>query len=352
MIDNPRILVTGAGGFIGIAVVTKLLQHGWSVKAMLHKSSPAPFRPTARLQLVRADLRDYTSLAAAFVGVDVVVHLAAAKNDEPWSTDVNVGGAERLVEACKALGCERIINISSQSVKISRKGTYAETKSQADRIFANSGLDVTTLLPSVVYGEEKAGVFGAVLNFVKKFQLLPVLGDGRWICAPVCVSDVAGAICSCIERDQTIGKRYDIAGPDLITFDGFVDKVAEALGLRRRKIHIPLGAALFAARIMATLLSKPPITVSNVLGSNQNTHLDTTPARNDLGFDPIDLDTGLKTVLSDVSRTAAYGALSLSASDECLAAECLVFARYLIDRDPPQELVDRYVAASRILFRE
>ncbi len=71
MIDNPRILVTGAGGFIGMAVVTKLLQHGWSVKAMLHKSSPAPFRPTARLQLVRADLRDYNSLAAALVGVDV-----------------------------------------------------------------------------------------------------------------------------------------------------------------------------------------------------------------------------------------------------------------------------------------
>ena len=188
-----------------------------------------------------------------------------------------------------------------------------------------------------------------MLNFVKKFPVVPVLGNGRWICAPVYVSDVAGAICSCIERNHTIGKSYDIAGPDLITFDSFIDKLAAVLGLRRRKIHIPFRVALFAVRVMATLLPKPPITVSNVLGSNQDTRIDTTPASNDLGFDPIDLGSGLKSLLSDTSRTAA---LTQSPSDRCLIAECLAFACYLTDRDPPQELVERYVAASRILFRE
>ena len=65
MIDNPRILVTGAGGFIGKPVVTQLLQRGWNVKAMVHKGGPAPFLPNTKLQVVRADLRDSDSLGAA-----------------------------------------------------------------------------------------------------------------------------------------------------------------------------------------------------------------------------------------------------------------------------------------------
>jgi hypothetical protein len=52
--------------------------------------------------------------------------------------------------------------------------------------------------------------------------------------------------------------------------------------------------ALLAARILAALLPRPPITVSNVLGSNQNTPMDIGPAKQDLGFDPIDFDTGMK----------------------------------------------------------
>jgi NADH dehydrogenase len=343
-----RILVTGAGGFIGKSVVAHLLKRGWKVRAVLR----SPDRPFASvdpaLEVVYADMRDRSALVHALQAVEVVVHLAAAKNDEQWSYDVNVGGAERLVEACRLTGCGRIINISTQSVKIARQGVYARTKQQADSVFESSGLAVTSLLPSVVYGEEMAGVFGTLAKLIRKLPVVPVLGDGRWICAPVYVGDVAEAVCRCIEEHNAVGKRYDIGGPDSVTFNDLIDRMARQMGVKRGKVHIPFQASLLAARFVGALLAKPPITVSNILGSNQDTHLNLEPARQDLGWDPIDFETGLRGVL----RAGNPAEISLSGQPSVaeLIAESILFTRYLISADPPQELIDRYVAANRTLF--
>jgi len=353
---SKRILVTGAGGFIGKPLVRQLLDRGWNVKAMVRKTGSVPFPPHEELRVVYADIRDLGSLMAALKDVDVVVHLAAAKSDEKWSEDVNVRGAMRLVEACKTTGCARIINISTVAAKVVRKGTYGATKYKAENVFDKSGLKITTLFPHVVYGEEKTGVFGKVLGFVERLPVVPVLGNGKWLCAPIYVGDVVEAICRCIETDTTIGRKYDLSGPNLVTFDDFLERISSHLGRRRRRLHIPFGIALLAARILAALLPEPPITVSNVLTSNQNIDIDISPARTDFGFNPLNIDIGLKKVLGEGSYPVTSGASTLSTAqprgDAELAAECLVFARYLLGKRPPQELVERYIAANRSLIRE
>jgi NADH dehydrogenase len=131
---------------------------------------------------------------------------------------------------------------------------------------------------------------------------VPVLGNGRWISAPVYIGDVSGAIVSCLDEDSTIGRSYDIGGPDQISFDELIDRISAALGLRRRKLHVPFPVALTAAGVLARLLPRPPVTVSNVLGSNQDTHIDITPARRDFGFDPLQLDVGIKRALAMDAR--------------------------------------------------
>jgi len=347
-IDTPhRILVTGAGGFIGRAVVAQLLRRGWKVRAMLRAAAVGLWPADQNLELVDADIRNRAALAKAVGGTDVVVHLAAAKSDEKWSEDVNVGGAQHLVDACRAAGCHRLINVSTQSVKIARKGTYGRTKSQADKIFDESGLAVTTLLPSIVYGEQMAGVFGTVAQMIRKLPVVPILGDGCWVSAPVYVGDVAEAICRSIELDHSIGKKYDIGGPDLMSFDELIDRVALHIGIKRRKFHIPFEIALLAARTLSALTANPPITVSNVLGSNQDTHIDINSARNDFAWEPIDFATGIR--LTEVP--SAWGAGRIGApTDAELTDECKLLTRYLIDESPPDELIARYVAANRILF--
>ena len=331
----PTVAVTGAGGFIGRNVVACLLERDWRVKAMVRRLETSTGLPKSdRLEVVQADMRDAESLRRAVQGANAVVHLAAAMADERDSDEINVGGARRLVAACRATGCARIINISTQSAN-------ARTKSAADAVFHSSGLAVTTLLPSIVYGDETSGVFGTVLGFVKKLPIVPVLGDGRWISAPVYVGDVAGAIHSCLEHDNTIGQRYDLGGPEQISFDEFIDRIAAARGICRRKLHIPFGLSLLGARVATTLLPSPPITVSNVLGSNQNTNIDIGPARRDFGFQPIDFSSGLSRVLGPVGI-----------DENVLATESIVIAQYLIGQTPSPALQDRYAAACRARLRE
>ena len=295
----------------------------------------APQQEPVGLGIVRADMRDPDSLRRAVAGSSVVVHLAAAMRDEPDSYEVNVGGARNLVAACRATGCTRLINISSQSAKIPRQGLYGSTKAQADRIFHDSELDVTTLRLSVVYGEEGRGVFGHLLGAIRKLPIVPVLGDGQWRTAPLYVEDVATAVVACIAHDRTIGQQYDLGGPDLVTLDHLLDAIAAAVGLRRRKFHIPFRIALGLARALAAVLPRPPITVSNVLGSNQNSDLDIGPARQDFGFAPMELDRGLALVLNVPTRSE-HGTLG---------EEATLFAKYLLDVEPSEALVSRYIAA-------
>ena len=70
---------------------------------------------------------------------DAVVHLAAAKTDEKDSEEINVGGARNLVANCRATGCLRIVNISTRSAKILRKGLYAQPRVQPTRCFTVQG---------------------------------------------------------------------------------------------------------------------------------------------------------------------------------------------------------------------
>src|SRR4029077_9303936 len=142
----------------------------------------------------------------------------------------------------------RLINVSTQSTKISRKGIYARTKRAADEVFHGSGLDVTTLLPSVVYGEAQSGVFGTILRFLQKAPIILVLGDGKWISAPVYVGDVCAAVIACLETPGTIGKAYDIGGPDAIGFDDLIDRIGAAIGRCPPKVHVPFTIALWIAR--------------------------------------------------------------------------------------------------------
>ncbi|MBE2212768.1 MAG: NAD(P)H-binding protein [Opitutaceae bacterium] len=332
-------LVTGAAGFIGRRVVSELSRRGWRVRAFIHHADAPDFSACEGVVMLVGDVRDPAAVSAALAGTDAAISLAACKMDEPESEATNVGGARHLVDAARAAGVTRIINVSTQSAKLPRPGVYGRTKRAADEAFAASGLVVTTLRPSLVYGADDPGVFGTVQRFVDRLPVVPVCGDGRWLSAPVHVEDVARVIVDCLETPSTVGNTYDIAGPDLLPFDALIDQIAAHLGRRRPTFHLPLALALPAVRILRTLWPRAPISVSNVLGSTQDTAIDPAPALRDLAFAPRPLARGLHEVFG-------------SASDRAWHAEARALAHHLLHVEPSPELRDRYIEAARHLFGE
>jgi len=300
--DGEYVLVTGAAGFIGRDLVDHLLSLNYRVKAFVRPARAGELPVSDRLTVIPGDVRDLQALIAALAGVKVVVHLASRKSGERDSVDVNVGGAEQLVKACRTRAVERIINVSTQSVKLRWLGAYGRTKREAERMLHTSGRAVTTLRPSVVYGPDVTGVFARMRYFMTRLPIVPVIGDGRWRSRPIHVRDVSQAIVACIENDATVGQTYDLGGPDEVSLDEFLDAIGATLGLKCRKLHIPAPVGLVLAWALARVTDAPPLTVSNVLGSTQNTHCDPTRAVRDLGITPVGLADGLEWMMDEEVR--------------------------------------------------
>lgn len=282
-----KILITGGSGFIGKNLVPYLKKNGYRI-AILSKSRGG-------------DILNAADVKRALTGCQAVIHLAVVKNGSD-AYRVNIGGARNLIECCKASGVKRIINVSSQSTKINVKGSYAESKSQADSIFAKSGLEVTTLLVSVICSLDEASLFGQITGYIKKLPFVPVMGSGSWKSNPIYITDLCGVIIRCLKSGDTIGKTYDVGGPESISFNSLIDKIQKYTGAIKPVVHIPFWLSILTARLAESVFPSPPVTLNNVLGSNQNTHCKPSKLFSDINYIPMSPDDSLRHVFNPDSK--------------------------------------------------
>lgn len=264
-----RVLVTGASGFIGTALAPRLAAAG-HVPRLLFRRPPNPASATPG-EIVRGDLAEPATLGAAVAGAEAVVHLGAATSggrlDPAVAYRVNVGGATALIEAARAAGCTRIVVMSTQHVHLPRPGLYGLTKRMADRLFLASGLDVTILRPSLVYGPGARGVFVKLAGLVRRLPVIPVIGPGTWHLRPVFLDDLIDLVVATLARPELAGRTYDVGGPDLVTYNEFLAAICGALGRRCRRVRLPIRVSFVLASVLERVLRNPPLTVDNVHGA-------------------------------------------------------------------------------------
>lgn len=264
-----RVLVTGASGFIGSALVPRLVLAGHTPRLFLRRAPSAALSPP--VEVVQGDLADPRSLRLAAAGMEAAVHLGAAtsagRTDPAVAYRVNVGGASALVAACQAAGCRRIVAVSTQHVHLPRPGVYGRTKRIADAIFLGSGLDVTVLRPSLVYGAGGQGVFARIAALAQKLPVIPVVGPGQWHLRPVWVEDLVAVIVATLARPETVGRTYDVGGRERVTYDEMLGAICTALGKPCRPLHLPIRLCFVLAWFLERLLPNPPLTTENVHGA-------------------------------------------------------------------------------------
>ncbi len=295
------IVVTGGTGFIGKVVVSNLLEKGYQVK-VLTRNPYASIQPHKNLTFVTGDVTNLKSLSKAFNGADVIVHSAVNKYDKNLAYKVNVLGAKNVIAAMRKNNVSRVINISTQSAKLKKDTLYGTTKAQSDELFAQSGLDFTTLRISIIYGDDPNSLFQKIVNYVDKLPVIPVLGDGTVVSYPIYVGDFGEIVPRVINTKETIGKAYDVGGTKGYTFNQLIMAIAKYKKKKKTIVHIPYSVSFAAALTAERLLTNPPVNKDNIIGMNTHHPCNPMPLLKTIAYTPLSLKDGLMQVFNNPQK--------------------------------------------------
>ena len=209
------------------------------------------------VDVVRGDVTDLNSLDGKLAGCDAVINLVGIIRSYPVKgitfEKMHYEGTANLVNAAQSQGVRRFLQMSSLGARPHGNTPYLQTKYHAEKCVRGSGLAYTIFRPSVIFGQGDSFV-NLFANMLRRQQFVPVVGNGKYQLQPVSVENVSKGFINSLERSDTIGKSFDVGGPERLEFDAIIDAIGEALCVPPHKIHIPV----FVMQIMAEMLDWLP----------------------------------------------------------------------------------------------
>jgi len=253
-----RVGIIGGTGFVGGYLVDALLEYGHEVSVLVRPGSEDKVRRASEVQTVAGDLSSPEALADVLKECDAVIYNVGLLREFPRRgitfEATQYQGLVDTVAAAKRAGVSRLLLMSAIGVK--DPGTkYQQTKYRAEQHALSAGLDVTVLRPSVIFGDPRGTMeFATQLYRDMVGPPLPVASFAGVEMSPVQIEDVAAAFVAALTDETTIGKTIELAGPETLSWDDMLRRVAAAVG--KNKVHLPM--PLWIMRIGATLFDWLP----------------------------------------------------------------------------------------------
>ena len=286
-----KVLVLGGTGFVGRHVCEKLNQQQIHVTVLTRRRESARHLQMLPLvDVIEVAALDNSALAAQLAGHDAVVNLIAILHgSEAAFEKVHVGLPTSLVSACQAVGLKRIVHISALGAAADSPSMYQRSKARGEAVLRTSGLDVSMLRPSVIFGAEDR-----FLNTFAQLQyLFPVipLASSQARFQPVWVEDVASAVVRCLQDPRTIGHTFEACGPDVFTLKQLVELAGQYAGVNdgrgRPVFGLPAPLARLQARLMELAPGEPVMSRDNLDAMKiDNVASGTLPGLEALGITP------------------------------------------------------------------
>lgn len=269
-----KVAVTGATGFVGRHLVTRLLADGEEVTAVIHRTHPEWLRSSAA-EARSASVGDLSSLSSAFAGSEVVYHLVgiiAETRQNTFSRTV-AEGTKNVVAACRKAGVAKLIYLSAMGTSAEAPAKYHQTKLVAEEAVIASGLDYVILRPSVIYGPGD-GFVSLLSRMIRLTPVLPVIGSGRYRLQPVFVDDLMTVMTGCLRIEGAWGEIIDVGGPQKLEYLEILSIISSALHRKRMNFFVPTVVAKAAATVLEQIMKPAPLTVDQLtmmeMGSTGN----------------------------------------------------------------------------------
>lgn len=237
--SEPRVLVTGATGFVGGLLAHRLLDDGYAVRCLVRRRGPASAAlEQAGCQLALGDLTHEAGLREALEGVDVayfLVHMIGSSEDYP---EVEQAAASRFARAVRDAGVERVIYLGglgdvTESRHLAARHRVAET-------LAAEGPPLTYFRAAMVIGPGSES-YELLRGIVARLPALPAPQWLRTPTQPIGAGDVVSYLREALDVPESVGREIQIGGPEVVTHLELVGEMARAMG-RRPPLLIPMSA--------------------------------------------------------------------------------------------------------------
>jgi len=318
-----KALVTGGGGFLGGAIVRRLVERGWPVRTF--QRSHYQLLDELGVEQIRGDISDTEAVSGVVDGCDIVFHVAAKV--DPWGAyqpfhRTNVVGTENVLAAMRSRGVPKLVYTSTPSVVHSGgdlagvdesvpyperfEAAYPQTKAMAEMaVLAANEDDLLTVVlrPRFIWGPEDTNLVPQLVARARAGQLR-IVGDGSNLVDTVYIDNAVDAhllAADCLEPGASCaGRPYFISNGEPWPMKKIINGILGAAGLPPEERSVPLKAALVAGAVFENIYKVFPTRggprMSRFVARNFATAhwFDISAARRDLGYEPrVSIDEGL-----------------------------------------------------------
>lgn len=230
------ILVTGATGFIGRALVRHLSEAGLQVRVLLRSSPTSPRLPRGvPVEVAVASLNDERALRAALRGVDQIYHLATSgtegRRGNLMRTDIE--GTRILAQAAASAEIERLVFLSHIGADRASAFPIQKSKGIAEEHIRKSGVPYTIIRSSVVFGPEDRFTNNLAQLLRTVPFLFPIPSDGRTLIQPLWVEDLVTCMLWALQNPTMVNQTYEIGGGETFTLRQVIEKLMNITHTRR-----------------------------------------------------------------------------------------------------------------------
>jgi predicted dehydrogenase/nucleoside-diphosphate-sugar epimerase len=328
---HPKILVTGATGFLGRRLVEILVRKGYSVRALARKLSNIEKLKKLNVEVLFGDVASIESLWPAFEGIDYVIHAAAdtSGNEEDGQLGT-IQGTQNIINLCEQFKIKKLVYISSCSVygiadyKTGqmvteesplehfplKRGFYSHAKLEAESIvreaMGKGSIPIVSLRPGTIWGPE-GEIFTPMMGFALGNKLFAIIGTRKFVLPLVYIDNLVEAIVRAMNNEASTGKIYNVVDTEKLTKKDYVELLLKKLYPDAHYFYVPyriLYLTVFLQEVIFKLLRRKPfLTLYRLISSQKNVVYDSSKIRIEIEWTPlVAAKDGLKKVLDYETR--------------------------------------------------
>ncbi|HEX5913039.1 MAG TPA: NAD(P)H-binding protein [Rubrobacter sp.] len=287
-----RVLLTGATGLLGGALLELLLARGHETRCLVRADSANASRLDGqRVEILHGDAAREEDLYRALGGADALLHVAGIEYAPP------------VVRAAGRAGVDRVLIVGSTSAH-SAYAFRSGPKLRMEELVRGSGLAWTILRPSMIYGSERDKNVHRLLRFLDRSPVFPVFGPGMNLWQPVYHEDCASGVLEALERPASVRRSYDLPGAEPLAYLDLVKTAAAALGRSPRIVRLPIEPVRLALAAAERLRLPLPFDSGQVMRLREDKAYPYERARRDLDYAPRPFGAG---VALEVARLRSLG---------------------------------------------